>query len=250
MKIENYVLGAALALFAGCHTVVPQTSNLIADKGEAKEHAANTIPAYRLAADRGFGFRAEIGLTKSGKILTYAQDVDQRARLEDVLELVRGNRRTILEIKGGAAIVPVLKAALSDNASATPDRLYIASPNPDVCKALRDVMSEYPVLWRTESENPDEILGVLADTGAAGVDLKFGENGEKLIAAVRQAGYAVNAWNVSDYETAVCALSAGADTVSVDGAQAIFDTYREQRRGSGGFGESYSAPRDPAALMF
>ena len=64
-------LGAAL-LFAGCATLKePSYDTLIAHRGESIDAPENTLPAYRTAVERGFGFECDIYLAKDGKLFTF-----------------------------------------------------------------------------------------------------------------------------------------------------------------------------------
>ena len=63
--------GAAL-LFAGCTTVrEPSRTTLIAHRGESIDAPENTLPAYRTAVERGFGFECDIYLAKDGRLFTF-----------------------------------------------------------------------------------------------------------------------------------------------------------------------------------
>ena len=65
------VVGAA-AVFAGCVTVKePAYDTLIAHRGESVDAPENTLPAYRTAGERGFGFECDIYLAKDGKLFTF-----------------------------------------------------------------------------------------------------------------------------------------------------------------------------------
>ena len=65
------VVGAA-AVLAGCTTVKePAYDTLIAHRGESKDAPENTLPAYRTAVERGFGFECDIYLAKDGRLFTF-----------------------------------------------------------------------------------------------------------------------------------------------------------------------------------
>ena len=62
----------AVALLAGCATVKePAYDTLIAHRGESVDAPENTLPAYRTAVERGFGFECDIYLAKDGKLFTF-----------------------------------------------------------------------------------------------------------------------------------------------------------------------------------
>ena len=62
----------AVALLAGCATVKePAYDTLIAHRGESVDAPENTLPAYKTAVERGFGFECDIYLAKDGKLFTF-----------------------------------------------------------------------------------------------------------------------------------------------------------------------------------
>ncbi len=189
MKIATIALQmVAIAALAGCATAKrPGYDTLIAHRGESKDAPENTLPAYKLAVERGFGFECDLYLSKDGRVFTF-HDPDLKrttggankskcadvtwedtlskldvgswgkwkdsqyagtrpALLEDVLALAKNGRRIYLEIKSGPEIVPVIKAIISSQGNATPDNVLFISFNQSVCKAVKDVLPEYTVYW-------------------------------------------------------------------------------------------------------
>ena len=177
---------ALAAVFAGCATVSrPAYDTLIAHRGESVDAPENTLPAYRLAVERGFGFECDLYLSKDGRVFTFhdsnlARTTDGQntnrcsdvswadtvskldvgswgkwkgsefagtppALLEDVLALARDGRRIYLEVKSGPEIAPVLKSIISVQNVATPRNVLFISFSKDVCRAIKDVMPEYTV---------------------------------------------------------------------------------------------------------
>ena len=61
------VLAAAGTLFSA----VPSSETLIAHRGESFDAPENTLPAYRMAVDRGFGFECDIYLSKDKRLFTF-----------------------------------------------------------------------------------------------------------------------------------------------------------------------------------
>ena len=182
------IMFAAAAALAGCATTSkPAHDTLIAHRGESLDAPENTMPAYRLAVDRGFGFECDLYLSKDGRVFTFHDSNLARttggankspcaevswaetlsgldvgnwgkwqgsefagtrpALLEEVLELARDGRRIYLEIKAGPEIVPVVKAILSAQGRATPDNVLFICFKKDVCAALKDVLPDYTVYW-------------------------------------------------------------------------------------------------------
>ncbi len=52
----------------------PMPWNLIAHTGESEEAPGNTMEAFRLAVDRGFGFECDLQLSKDGRVFTFHDD--------------------------------------------------------------------------------------------------------------------------------------------------------------------------------
>ena len=189
MKIVTTALQTlAVAVLAGCATVnKPGYDTLIAHRGESKDAPENTLPAYKLAVERGFGFECDLYLSKDGRVFTFHDSNLKRttdgantskcadvtwadtlatldvgswgkwkgsqyagttpALLEDVLALAKDGRRIYLEIKAGPEIVPVIKAVLSSQNNATPGNVLFICFNQSVCKAIKDILPDYTVYW-------------------------------------------------------------------------------------------------------
>ena len=61
-----------VAILAGCATVKePAPDTLIAHRGESVDAPENTLPAYRTAVERGFGFECDIYLAKDKRLFTF-----------------------------------------------------------------------------------------------------------------------------------------------------------------------------------
>ena len=129
------------AFWAGCSTVQkPAYDTLICHRGESKDAPENTLPAYRMAVDRGFGFECDIYLSKDKRLFTFHDgnlarttdgahkekctaasweetvskvnvggwgkwkgskfDPTRPALLEEVLALARPGRKIYVEVKG------------------------------------------------------------------------------------------------------------------------------------------------------
>lgn len=180
------VFSFALALSARSADVDRNT--LIAHRGESVDAPENTMPAFRMAVERGFGFECDIYLSKDGRVFTF-HDRDLKrttgganckkcaeagwdeisrldvgnwgkwknsrfagtrpALLEEVLELARDGRYIYVEIKPGPEIVPYVKRIFEKQKKATPANTLFISFNADSCKALKEQMPEYKVYWLT-----------------------------------------------------------------------------------------------------
>ena len=135
-----FPLGLTAAL-VGCTTVrEPAYDTLIAHRGESVDAPENTLPAYRTAVSRGFGFECDIYLSRDKRLFTFhdgdlkrttagahaekcteasweetvskvnvggwgkwkgsAFDPTRPALLEEVLALARDGRQIYVEVKG------------------------------------------------------------------------------------------------------------------------------------------------------
>ena len=256
----------------------PAADTLIAHRGESLEAPENTIPAFSLASSRGFGFECDIRLSKDGRIFT-CHDGDlsrvtggantnrcedltweelskvdvgnwgkwagsqfagtRMALLEEVLEFARGGREIYVEIKSGPQIVPILKAVVAANESATPANVVFLSFDSEVCKVVKELMPGYRVYWLTsgvtkegDAEEPvpvQQLLETLADCGADGVSIRYSPRivTADFVSAFRSEGRSVHVWTVDTLDEAVQAFAAGVDTVTSNQARVILDAYSQ-----------------------
>ena len=171
---------------------IPSYTTLIAHRGESEDAPENTLPAYRTAVERGFGFECDVYLSADKKVFAFHDSDLKRTTdgactkkcaevtwdelltldvgnwgkwkgsafigtrpilLEELLPLARNGRRIYLEIKPGPEIVPYVRDILAAQGAATPDNLLFISFNRDSCRALKAVMPEYKVYWLTSSRH-------------------------------------------------------------------------------------------------
>ncbi len=76
MKDKRMQFRAALAIAAGAVLAaqgasVPSLETFISHRGESVDAPENTLPAYRTAVSRGFGFECDIYLSKDGRVFTF-----------------------------------------------------------------------------------------------------------------------------------------------------------------------------------
>ena len=75
MNTMKFVLAAAVsaAMLAGCcsTTKAPAYDTLICHRGESKDAPENTLPAFRTAVERGFGFECDIYLSTDKRLFTF-----------------------------------------------------------------------------------------------------------------------------------------------------------------------------------
>ena len=177
-------VGAALNLAAVAAS--PAYDTLIAHRGESVDAPENTLPAYRTAVERGFGFECDLYLSKDGRVFTFhdrnltrttagantnkcadvtwaeLEKVDvgswgkwkdskfagtRPALLEEVLALARDGRWIYVEVKTGPEIVPHIKDVFARQSRATPENTLFITFNEESCKALKAQMPDYKTLW-------------------------------------------------------------------------------------------------------
>ena len=165
---------------------------LIAHRGESNDAPENTLPAYKMAVGRGFGFECDVYLSKDGRIFTFhdrnlkrttngantnrCADVtwDEISRLdvggwgkwkgskyvgtrpallEEVLSLARDGRMIYVEVKPGPEIVPYIKKVFATQKNATSKNTLFISFEKATCKALKKQMPEFKVYWLTSSKH-------------------------------------------------------------------------------------------------
>ena len=184
----SFVVFVAAFCVAGCCTGKrPGYDTLIAHRGESLDAPENTLVAYKMAVERGFGFECDVYLSKDGRVFTFhdsnltrttggankkkcadamwageLEKVDvgswgkwkgskfagiRPALLEEVLELARDRRQIYVEVKTGPEIVPAVKKVFEGQTNATPKNALFITFNEATCKALKAAMPEYKVYW-------------------------------------------------------------------------------------------------------
>ena len=153
MDIKNTMTAlaavAAMAFGGCCSTAKPDYDTLISHRGESHDAPENTLPAYKTAVERGFGFECDIYLSADKEVFTFHDKTLTRttggactkkcseaswkdeiskvdvggwgkwkgskfsptrpALLAEVLELARDGRQIYVEVKPGPEIVPYIK---------------------------------------------------------------------------------------------------------------------------------------------
>jgi len=167
----------------------PAPDTFISHRGESHDAPENTLPAFQMAVERGFGFECDIYLSKDKRVFTFHDgnlrrttagactlacadanwdDVISKcdvggwgkwegskysptrpALLEEVLPLARDGRYIYVEVKTGPEIVPYLKEIFAKQTQATPANTLFISFNQKSCAELKKQMPEYKVFWLT-----------------------------------------------------------------------------------------------------
>ena len=286
IRAARAVASAMLACVIVCaqesaEAAEPAFDTLIAHRGESVDAPENTLPAYKTAVERGFGFECDIYLSKDGRVFTFHDrnlrrvtdgantnmcgDVtwDEVSRLdvgnwgqwknskfkgtrpallEEVLQLARDGRRIYVEVKTGPEIVPFVKDVFAKQTNATPGNVLFIAFNRETCKALKAQMPEYKVYlltyawewWGKDAPpvTPKFLLDGLKETGADGIDCMYKPDivTDKLIKAVRTAGYEFHVWTVDNLADTLEAFRRGVQTVTTNCAKSQLDAFRAELR--------------------
>lgn len=173
----------SLAFFAGGAAGFELTQQtFIAHRGESQDAPENSMPAFKLAVERGFGFECDLYLSTDGRVFSFHDKTLKRTAglkiktseasweetlskldvgsfkgkqwagtrpslLEDILPLARDGRKIYLEIKVGTEIVPYVKKILAGQSHANPGNVLFICFSEKVCAALKKAMPEYTVYW-------------------------------------------------------------------------------------------------------
>lgn len=188
---KSVVLAIAMASVGVIFAAQPAYDTFISHRGESIDAPENTLPAFKMAVDRGFGFECDVYLSADKRVFTFhdgnltrttagackkkcsdanweteISKVDvagwgkwngskfsptRPALLEEVLELAVDGRKIYVEVKPGPEIVPYIKEVFAKQKKATPKNTLFISFNRGSCKKLKELMPEYKVYWLTGS---------------------------------------------------------------------------------------------------
>ena len=167
-------------------TAKPDYTTFICHRGESVDAPENTLPAYKTAVERGFGFECDIYLSADKRVFTFHDRTLTRtsggvnkkkcndatwaevskldvgnwgkwkgskfagtrpALLEEVLELTRDGRWLYIDVKSRTAdIVPCVKAIFEKQKKANPGNTLFLCGSVECGKAFKKLMPEYKVL--------------------------------------------------------------------------------------------------------
>lgn len=187
MNIDRFFC-ATLSIGLACAAVAaePALDTFICHRGESFDAPENTLPAYKMAVDRGFGFECDIYLSKDGRVFTFHDRTltrtsggkntntcnnatwDEVSRLdvgswgkwkgskfagarpalfEEVLELARDGRWLYVDVKAKTGdIVPYVKALLEKQTKANPKNTLFLCGTVECGSAFKKLLPEYKVL--------------------------------------------------------------------------------------------------------
>lgn len=267
----------AVLIAGAAAAATPDYATLISHRGESVDAPENTLPAYKTAVERGFGFECDIYLSADKRVFTFHDNnlkrtsggkLDKKcseanweteiskldvgawgkwkgskfvgtrpALLEEVLELARDGRWIYVEVKPGPEIVPYVKEIFAKQKMATPRNTLFISFNKQSCRALKEQMPEYKVLWLTGSWSREKGNGsdvaetVIAggrDAHADGVDIAFSakQHDAAFVKKVTDAGLEFHVWTLDRLEDTLAAFAVGARTVTTNCAKKQRDEYK------------------------
>ena len=266
---------AALALPAdGDSAAMPLKTMLVAHAGKGYGAPENTLPAFQAAIEAGFGFEcdiqmsadhqifaahnstasaygggnvpfkemqwAEIAQLDVGRALGGSSWAGTRApRFEDILALMRDGQKSFVEVKesAGTEIVPYIKVAVESQSVATPANMLFISFDREICRALRQALPAYEVMWiifshkdlevhddqRGPAYTADEVIDLLQEANLTGVDMAGDKSvvTEAFVRQVKSAGFKFGVWTVDSTDNARIFLKRGVDAVTTNRTKEI-----------------------------
>ena len=255
-------------------------TKLVAHAGKGYGAPENTLPAFQAAIAAGFGFECDIQMSADHQIFAahnptasayggrdapfkemqwseIAQiDVGLRLggqqwagtpmpRFEDILAAMRDGKKSFVEVKesAGTEIVPYIKAAVEGQSVATPKNMLFISFDREICRALRQALPAYEVMWivfaHKDLERPDdqkgpaytadEVIALLREANLTGVDMAGDKSvaTEAFVRKVKAAGFSFGVWTVDDTGNARIFLERGVDAVTTNRTKEIADELAE-----------------------
>ncbi len=247
---------------------------LVAHAGMGYGAPQNTLPAYQAAIDAGFGFECDIQMSADHQIFAAHNstassyggrdapfkemmwseisqiDVGLRLggqrwagtympRFEDILAVMRDGCKSFVEVKeaAGTEIVPYIKAAVEAQNNATPNNMLFISFDREICRALRQALPDYEVLWiifshkdlevhddqRGPAYTASEVIDLLREANLTGVDMACDKSvvTEAFVRQVTAAGFKFGVWTVDSTDNARIFLKRGVDAVTTNRTREI-----------------------------
>jgi glycerophosphoryl diester phosphodiesterase len=231
---------------------------IVAHRGASKDAPANTIPAFQLAWEQGAdAIEADFHLSKDGEIvcihdvetkkvagtnlivrnstLAELKQLDVGAihgeafkgttipTLAEVFATIPENKKIYIEVKCGAAIVPVLLNEI-DQSGLTKDQIVVISFNQEVIQQLKIQAPHYKASWlcsfkkqETGEITPslDTVLKTLKAIEADGLSSNTAVP-VSVIEAIGQQGYEWHAWTINNLKAARRMQAMGALSITTD----------------------------------
>jgi len=238
-----------------------QAQLIVAHRGASHDAPENTLAAFKLAWEQGAdAIEGDFHLTKDGQIicihdgdtkrvagvdLKVAQTtmeelrkldvgswkdkkfaVERMPTLKEVLAIVPAKKQIFIEIKCGAAIVPVMKKDL-EACGLKPEQMVVISFNEDVIAAVKKQLPGMKAHWltgykqdkETKAWKPthEQVLATLARIDADGLDTNAHETvTEAFVKSVRDAKLEFHCWTVDDPKVAQRFIALGVDSITTN----------------------------------
>ena len=240
-------------------------NSLKAHAGKGYSAPENTLPAFAAAIEAGFGFECDIQMSADHQIFAAHNptasayggrnapfkemmwsEISQirfggqpLPRFEDILALMRDGQKSFVEVKesAGTEIVPHIKTAVEGQNVATPTNMLFISFDREICRALRQALPDYEVLWiifshkdlevhddqRGPAYTASEVIDLLRDANLTGVDMACDKSvvTEAFVRQVTAAGFKFGVWTVDSTDNARIFLKRGVDAVTTNRTREI-----------------------------
>ncbi len=193
--LMGLMVTAVVACGTGCACkkanakVEPAFDTFISHRGESMDAPENTLAAFKLAVERGFGFECDVYLSADKRVFTFHDGNLSRttngantnrcsaanweteiskldvagwgkwkgskfspmrpALLEEVLELAVDGRWIYVEVKSGPEAVPFIQEVFAKQRKAHPGNTLFITFGRKTCKALKERMPAYKTYWLT-----------------------------------------------------------------------------------------------------
>ena len=240
----------------------PALDTLIAHRGESYDAPENTLPAYEMAVERGFGFECDVYLSTDGRVFSFHDpnlkrttgvDLDcnkasweetvskidaggwkgekwkgtRPALLEEILALARDGRYIYLEIKTGPEIVPYIKRLIEAQTRANAGNLLFISFNEASLKAVKEQMPEYKAFLLQGDISAEAAIEKCRALGIDGMDLCY--DSRRITAEyarkLNEAGLELHVWTVDSLAGALSAFARGVKSVTTNCAKKLKDEF-------------------------
>ena len=244
----------ALAALAGCVSVrEPAPDTLIAHRGESVDAPENTLPAYRTAVERGFGFECDIYLSKDGRLFTFHDSNLKRttagAHTEKCTEASWAETVSKVNVGGwgkwkGSKFDPTRPALFSEVLSLARDGRYIyvevKGNLPEWVPYIKEELSRAP------NANPDNVLFIsFGDRVCAELKRQLPDYKVYfLMGAYRKWGDVKQPWSAEDVLERI--RKTGADGIDIQFAPAVHDAAFVKKIKDAGFEFHVWTVDDPA----
>lgn len=240
----------------------PDFKTLIAHRGECFAAPENTLPAFEIAVERGFGFECDVQLSADGRVFTMHDlnlkrmagidldcakasweavisklDVGHRkgdkwkgtrpALLEEVLPLARDGRYICVELKAGPAIIPYVKRIIEAQDKANSGNLLFISFFESSLLAVKRELPGYKTILVQTDISAESAVEKCRKFGFDGVSVRYDAQRitEEYARTVHDAGLELHVWTIGRLEDAIAALSRGVDIVVTNFAKRLKDEF-------------------------